>query len=201
VETIEKAMGEPLNVIIPEQDQNVQLPALKMRQVMVVDLFAAMEQSSRRAVAFVTGTYFSSTMGEQSQYSQQETSFGFRKVGSVWVFSNKEVTPPPRRAPAVKASFYQLEPYLDRHSVEDITTAIQTAWKMKASRQGANLTELKFHKETGLLIAVGDMGQIQMIDDVLNALRPDLTPRNPPLKQPEPSSKTNAPAKKPATEH
>jgi hypothetical protein len=66
--------------------------------------------------------------------------------------------------------------------VEDITTAIKTAWSMMtknnlgANRSGVG-TELKFHKETGLLIAVGDPREVQVIDDVLAALRPDLAPK------------------------
>jgi len=204
VAAIEKATGEPLNAIIPEQDKDVLLPALRMRQVTVSDLFAAMEQSSRRTEMYVTGTYYSGFAGSQAQYSQQNTSFGFRKVGTVWVFSNNKVTPPPDLV-SVKTRFYQLEPYLvgnavrPGNTVEDITTAIQTAWKMMENKQVRKnaTTELKFHKETGLLIAVGDAVQVQMIDDVLSALRPDLATGLPPA---EPR-KTNAPAKKQATEN
>jgi len=196
VEAIQKATGEPLNVIIPEQDKEVALPALKMRQVTVDDLFVAMEQSSRRMEIQVTGTYFSSPVNAHSQYTQIETSYGFRKVGSVWIFSNKKANPPPDQV-LVRTRFYQLDPYLGQHTVEDITTAIKTAWTMMtknnlaANRPGVG-TELKFHKETGLLIAVGDTQQVQVIDDVLAALGPGLAPKPKPGNVP---TKTNEPAK------
>lgn len=199
VEAIEKATGEPLNAIIHEQDKDVVLPALKMRQVTVADLFTAMEQASRRTETQITGTYFSNFSGgtPHSQYTTMETSAGFRKVGTVWIFTNKRAVPPPDTV-LVKTRFYQLDPYLAGHTIEDITTAIQTAWKMmaenKMSRNRNSATELKFHKETGLLIAVGDAAQVQVIDDVLNALRPDLAAG---LKPAEPPRKTNAPAKIP----
>ena len=176
---VEKATGEPLNAIIPEQDKDVILPALKMRQVTVADLFTAMEQSSRRTESQVTGTYFFADPngGPRSQYQMVETSYGFRRIGSVWVFSSKRAVPPPDQV-MVKTRFYQLQRYLEQNSIEDITTAIQTAWKMMAANKSAPnknaTTELKFHKETGLLIAVGDVAQVQVIDDVLTALRPDL---------------------------
>jgi hypothetical protein len=192
VAAVEKATGQPLNAIIPEQDKDVMLPALKMRQVTVEDLFVAMEQASRRTETYVTGTYYSGGGEPRSQYSQAETSSGFRKVGGVWIFSNKKINPPPDQV-LVKTRFYQLEPYLSGNTVEDITTAIQTAWKMMAENKSApkrnSATELKFHKETGLLIAVGDATQVQMIDEVLSALRPDL---NPPVKPGQPTRKPNA---------
>jgi hypothetical protein len=150
-----------------------------MRQVTVDDLFMAMEQGSHRMETIVTGTYFGdfSGAGARSQYANIETSYGFRKIAGVWVFSNKKAVPPPDQV-MVRTRFYQLKPYLEQSSVEDITTAIQTAWKMMAENKLAPnknaTTELKFHKETGLLIAVGDVTQVQVIDDVLNALRPDL---------------------------
>jgi len=54
------------------------------------------------------------------------------------------------------------------YKVEDITTAIETGWKM----QGATPTpKLSFHKDTKLLIGVGEPGQLQMVDEVLRQLR------------------------------
>jgi hypothetical protein len=192
VAAVEKATGEPLNAIIPDQDKDVTLPALKMRQVTVDDLFVAMEQGSRRTEAQVTGSYYSDFGGgSRSQYTMVNTSYGFRKVGTVWVFSNQKATALPDQV-LVKTRFYQLDPYLSGHTVEDITTAIQTAWKMMGENKMAPKnpgTELKFHKETGLLIAVGDATQVQVIDDVLSALRPDL---NPQAKPGQPTRKTNA---------
>jgi hypothetical protein len=198
VDAIEKATGAPLNAIIPEQDKDVLLPAVKVRQVTIDDFFLAMEQSSVRQEAQVTGTYFSDFggAGSRSQYTMVNTSCGFHRTGDLWVFTNKRATPLPDVV-AVKTRFYQLEPFFPQHTVEDITTAIQTAWKMMAENKMATTgakTDLKFHKETGLLIAVGDPAQVQVIDDVLLALRPDLAFR---LK-PSETRKTNASTKTPA---
>ena len=63
--------------------------------------------------------------------------------------------------------FYSLAPYLDRgFTVDDITTAIQTGWKMA----GVIPPELNYHKETKLLIAFGEPDELKTIQDVLNAL-------------------------------
>jgi hypothetical protein len=76
---------------------------------------------------------------------------------------------------------YLLTPYLDRGlTVDDITTAIQTGWKMLGY---SPTPELSFHKETKLLIAVGDPNQLETIDRVLSALNP---PGPTPIVKPEP---------------
>jgi hypothetical protein len=64
--------------------------------------------------------------------------------------------------------FYSLAPYLDRHiTVDDITTAIETGWKMLGDSAPANIS---FHKDTKLLIAVGEPSKLETIDAVLKAL-------------------------------
>jgi hypothetical protein len=61
-----------------------------------------------------------------------------------------------------------LSPYLDAgYKVEDITTAIKTAWDMLGIAQGP---EMKYHKDTKLLIAVGEADKLQMIDEALGQL-------------------------------
>ena len=43
VEAIEKAMGKPLNVIINKEDEDMALPPLKMNDVVMPQLFTALE--------------------------------------------------------------------------------------------------------------------------------------------------------------
>jgi hypothetical protein len=61
-----------------------------------------------------------------------------------------------------------LSPYLDRgFTVDDITTAIQTGWKMAGEMP---TPELNYHKETKLLIAYGEPNKLQTIQQVLQTL-------------------------------
>src|ERR1035437_1050455 len=53
VAAIEKAMGKPLNAIIPTEDADLQMPPLKMNDVVVPQLFAALESASRKTVEVV----------------------------------------------------------------------------------------------------------------------------------------------------
>ncbi len=55
VAAIEKAMGKPLNAIIPKEDEDLQMPPLKMNDVVVPQLFAALKAASRKEVAVSTG--------------------------------------------------------------------------------------------------------------------------------------------------
>jgi len=166
VKTIEKAMGKPLNVIINKEDENVELPPLKMNDVYLPQLFAALEAASRKVVAVSTGVYGGS-------YSQFSSSYGFKTDGqpfdnSVWHFHVEKPSLPPMISTQKVCQFYSLELYLERGlTVDDITTAIQTGWKMEGPETPP---ELNYHKETKLLIAYGEPGKLQTIDNVLKTL-------------------------------
>jgi hypothetical protein len=62
------------------------------------------------------------------------------------------------------------KPYLgpSSYTVEDITTAIQTGWKMLGE---TNMPNVSFHKDTKLLIAFGEEEKLKLIDDVLSQLK------------------------------
>jgi hypothetical protein len=155
VAAIQKSMGRPLNAIVPDEHVSVKLPPLKMKGVNVAQLFQALELASQ--------------FNPSGFRTSESITFGFRAEGkisddSIWYFYNNIHTKMPK-----ESRFYLLTPYLDRGlTVDDITTAIQTGWKMA----GISPTPvLSFHKETKLLIGVGDMYQLQTIDQVLGALR------------------------------
>lgn len=162
VTTIQKATGKPLNVIIPPEFADTQLPALKMNDVNVGQLFHALDLASTK---FENYSPF--------QPGQRTSAYGFRTDGditddSIWYFhaDNAPATPTQK-----VSRFYALAPYLDHGlKVDDITTAVETAWKMLGEKSPP---EISFHKDTKLLIAVGDPVKLQTIDSVLAALKPD----------------------------
>jgi hypothetical protein len=166
IKAIEKAMGKPLNVIIPEEDADVQLPPLKMSNVDVAQLFQALGAASQKVVSV-----FNQQFGS---YSQQQTGCGFEMASgrladdSVWYFHDQKPSRPPVISTQKICQFYSLSPYLDRgFTVDDITTAIQTGWKMAGV---TSPPELNYHKETRLLIAFGELNELQTIQQVLQTL-------------------------------
>jgi len=179
VAAIEKAAKKPLNAIIPTENANVQMPPLKMNDVDVVQLFtalgaASLKQETRNTSMSYGGGY--NVGPNYNSYTTVNTGYGFRTEGqmsddSIWFFyvqnpPQPQFTPP---TPAKACRFYQLRPYLDSGlTVDDITTAIQTGWKMMGD---TSPPEISFHKETKLLIAVGAPDKLEIIDDVLKALQ------------------------------
>jgi len=173
VTAIEKAMGRPLNAIVPEQYADTRLPALRMTEVNAAELFKALESSSLKREAVTTGSS-SSGPGGYSSYQVVSTAYGFRSQGpvsddTVWYFFVEGPVLPPLK-PNKTCRFFALTPYLEAgQSVDDITTAIQTGWKMLGDKDTPNIS---FHKDTKLLIAVGEPGKLETIDAVLKALQP-----------------------------
>ena len=165
VAAIEKAMGKPLNAIIPKEDSDLQIPPLRMNEVVAPQLFAALKAASRKTVAVLNGF--------GGSYSQYTGDYGFEtgdrpSDDSIWYFhANKPLAPPSDTLLKV-CQFYSLSPYLDRgFTVDDITTAIQIGWKMAGI---IPTPELNYHKETKLLIAFGEPNKLRTIDDVLKTL-------------------------------
>jgi len=164
VAAMEKAIGRPLNAVVPTQYSNFTLPSLKMKGIDAAQLFQALERASH------SNRRFSVPGG----FSYGKVSYGFGTVGpfsdnSVWFFYFE--------GPSLDkvSRFFLLTPYLDRGlTVDDITTAIQTGWKMLGL---APAPELSFHKETNLLIAVGEEDQLETIDHVLKALDTPVMPK------------------------
>jgi hypothetical protein len=155
VAAIEKASGRPLNAIVPNDYADWEaLPALKMESVDVAHLFKALELASHKQER-IGNTPYSSSYGFWTE--------GNPSANSIWSFNVSK----PLIIEKV-CRFYSLAPYLERGlTVDDITTAIQTGWKMLG--EGTQPT-ISFHKETKLLIAVGEPSKLDTIDAVLKAL-------------------------------
>jgi hypothetical protein len=175
VAAISKASGHPLNAIIPREDEAVVLPPLRMRHVDVSQIFDALGVSSKRLVPNLVGT----SSGGNKSWTYVDIGYGFKHQGAVdqdtiWSFHRNQPAPIPPEPSLKVCWFHQINPYLKNYSIESITTAIETGWKM------LNIAEppvIRFHKDTGLLIAVGEPDQLKVIDQVLRNLE---TPKAPP---------------------
>lgn len=169
VSAITKATGQPLNVIISDEDNDsVMLPALKMSDIDVSQLFSAVEMASaKKGMRPDPG---------RNSYVNYTVSYGFSvpngsgiSDNTIWYF---HVDKPPQdltmdqNAKAIR--FYNLEGYLNRgFTVDDITTAIKTGWKIAGMEPAP---ELNYHKETKMLIAFDEPRKLSTIEQVLNAL-------------------------------
>jgi hypothetical protein len=190
VDAIQKAMERPLNAIIPDDLADTKLPAVKMNSVDVAELFSALRLASVKLESYWLPGY--------NNYQTHQTVWGFKTEGkpsddSIWYFyAEKPIIPP--GAPEKKVSrFYSLAPYLERGTtVDDITTAVETAWKMLGETSPPTIS---FHKDTKLLIAVGDPTKLETIDAVLKALEPPKSAPGPVMRLLAPGSIPTPPQK------
>lgn len=170
VAAITKALGQPLNAIISEEDNDqCELPGLKMNDVDVQQLFSALESASVRQVSRPDQT--------GRGYTLYGISYGFRVANyslpvsdnTIWYFRMER---PPRDSGADEKAkvvrYFSLESYLNRgFTVDDITTAIKTGWKIAGVEPAP---ELNYHKETKMLIAYDEPRKLSTIEQVLNTL-------------------------------
>ena len=187
VDTIEKVTDKPLNTVIPDDCRDLEIPAFSVKNVTVAQLFGALGQMSKKDVRYII-------LEPESQYTTVPsgvyagtTSYGFKTEGiptesSIWYFywergsaaMGNELAPWQVLSSTV-CNFYQLDPYLEAgYKVDDITTAVGTAWKMLGI---TNPPAINYHKETKLLIVVGKQDQVDLVADVLKQLQ---------LKKPKP---------------
>jgi hypothetical protein len=192
VAAISQAMGRSLNAIVPDDVSGTTIPALNLTGVTVNQVFDALQIASVRKVVFQGRAFGRNADGPV----QGQATFGFRNVGpgsdnTIWCFYVEDPSigaPVLAAVPAPQCAIYQLGSYLERYKIEDITTAVETAWKMMDVKK---IPEMKFHKDTQLLIAVGAPEQLSMISSVLSALD-----RGTPAVAPKPSVPPGAPAPK-----
>jgi hypothetical protein len=175
VDAVEKAMSKPLNTVIPEEYANTQLPALSVKSVNVAQLFDALRRITTKDERSAWTDYINVNREPQTGspvtfyyswvfHSSFETE-GTPTDSSIWCFRCE--TPAIQHDPTI-CRFYQLAPYLGAdYKVEDITTAIETGWKMLGV---TSPPKMSYHKETKVLIAVGEADKLKTIDDVLKQL-------------------------------
>jgi hypothetical protein len=171
---ISKATDQHLNLIIPAGQAATKIMPMKVVNVTVSDLINAIQQASARQVPLVTG---SNPGSRQVQYQKVSLSFlpvsGSLTDETVWAFQSGEPTAEDKAVLAQLSEseqvckYFQLAPYLDDHTVEDITTAVETGWKMLGVDP---MPKLSFHQDTKLLIAVGPAEQVEQIPAVLQQI-------------------------------
>src|SRR6185436_5500908 len=180
VEAIRSSLKGPLNVVLPNNQNEVHIPPLKMRQVNVSELFNALGRVSTRSVAYQIG--YTDYTAPGPQYSVPGQSMNRRSTVSTYNEQYSFSTEPPITQNSIwylvissrpqtsenkVCRYYQLAPYLKNLKIDDVTTAIQAGWRMLGVSPAP---ELNFHKDTSLLIAVGDQQKLDIIDAVLAEL-------------------------------
>jgi hypothetical protein len=180
VTALDQALGKQVNVIIVESAAKVRLPPVRVRNATLVDVFMAIAAATQREVSVPVSTARGSGGPQTQSFQTRTVQSQFLPVASnnpfsddtVWSFVSNEPETLERnelaRKPVRELRHFQLRDYLtDKQTVEDITTAIRTGWQMLGVDEPP---ELKFHPETGILIAAGEQGLLEQIPMVLQQL-------------------------------
>jgi hypothetical protein len=162
VEAMEKAGVKNINVLIPPKLAQFNLPRLELRAVTASTIFTALN--------FVV---------------DQDAKRWFQ-VKNVWILQDSRREPPDTRVNRV----VYIGNLLGKYKVDDITTAIQTAWQLSPAGSKA---ELKYHSDTQLLIALADKPQLDTIHEVVTELHRGIVPT-----RIEPSASSDKTVKPPA---
>jgi len=195
VKAIEKVTGKPLNAVIPDDCKDLQMPAFSVKSVTAAQVFTALEQASQKNERFtVLDPRDRSVGGNGSDVYINTSHYGFQTAGvptenSIWCFywDKGREREPWQVLSSTVCKFYQLAPYLEAgYTIDDITTAVETGWKMMGI---TNPPTLNYHQNTKILIAVGEEAQVNLIRDVLIQLYPKKSEVKPADDQAEKSGK------------
>ena len=173
---VEKVTGKPLNAVIPDDCAGLKIFPISVKNVTVAQLFEVLTQASKRTERYtVIDPRELSIGGHGSDVYVNDSHYGFSTVGlptenSIWYFYRDKGSQfaPWQVLSSTVCKFYQLGPYLEAgYTVEDITTAVKTGWKMLGVIKPPEIT---YHKDTKVLIAVGEEDKVKLIGDVLKQL-------------------------------
>lgn len=192
--TYHKESGEYLNVMVPENLREVSetnLITVEIKQVTVSELFNLLSRASQRTVAatitaisnstfrrpeFVEGYRFepmSATGGPLTylllgEYAPEVIRQNPLPGDRDYLIIPPPLPPPPPPPVEPKTiQYFQLDPYLERFTVDDITTAIKTGWDMAGYKPAP---AMKYHEETKLLVFYGTEPEMTVIKGVLEGI-------------------------------
>lgn len=153
VSATEKSSPGAFNVVGEKADLAIELPPFSVRNADVSSLAAALT-----AMLQPRGYMLASNGRTQNQSSV----FTLRKITSLEAQNIAD-------RPSLFQSF-QLAPYLQNQSVDDIVGAVRTAWELDP-KHSASALNVKFHPPTGILLVSGPGDATMVVQTVLRELR------------------------------
>jgi hypothetical protein len=180
---IAEKLKHPVNIIFTGDSAETPLPALRLHQVTLPEFFAAIHAAGRSEAANGRAGYaFAPVDGAPNIYTfavhapPQPSAVAFGSAGQAFtatVFDDGAsavgAAPP---APDKSSLFFDLSTVLhDKLKIEDIITAIRTAWAAAEDGKEAPLEALRFHQDTKLLIATGFRNRLDIVTSIVKLLQ------------------------------
>ncbi len=172
-----KRLGHPINIVWTTGSEATPLPALRLHQVTVNEFFAAVTAAGRIGLEQGRSGYQFTEIPEAPNVFTFSVSQlpepGLQQLGRQRQLQSAVQLQPASPPPKPKQSqFFDVSGLLgEKLSIDDITTAIRTAWGAAATEGDEPPMEaLKFHQETQLLIATGSPEQLEAVNNLLALL-------------------------------
>lgn len=146
--------GAPFNVLAEKNDLALELPPFSLRNADPTALANAMGELLRQR-GFALQSNVRTWPGQAPVYA-------LRKLGPYEIPVDQRMVP--------QFQSFQLAPYLEAQSVDDIVGAIRAAWELDSTRNSDSL-RIKFHPPTGVLLISGPQQAIIMVQGILKELR------------------------------
>jgi len=167
MKVLEKARNETTPVIIPANATDIVLPPFELRNVTLSELFNALNLLGSSDNWSWHMSKASGDAGSNIWVLIKSTSNNVTGRGSVPIYNyNPQPSPAP---PEMKVQPIHVGYLLGKYKIEDLTTAIETGWEMagKSADPKAQAPELKYHKDTELLLIKGYPAQISFVNELL----------------------------------
>jgi hypothetical protein len=160
------------NVLISPSMKDAKLPAFELQNVTFTDIFQALNNVSDTSSS---GKWVLSGSSEPIWVLNPVQPPHIYGVPAAIPISN--YTPGSRPPSGTRVSSCQIFPvarFLTNFKIDDLTTAIETAWGLSPTVQKEPPGTLKFHKDTELLIVVGTEEELRLVTEVLTSLRQEI---------------------------
>jgi hypothetical protein len=176
VEALKKSFQPAPNIIVPPTLKHKPIPEFELQNVTLADMFQALNSLSEdKSIHWqLSGSsepiwvLNSAGGGNNAGLPQAGFAMGDRYGAGMGV--------DPLTGAPINSRTCQIIPVakiLKQYKIEDITTAVKTAWGMMGDDAGA---QMKYHTDTKLLIVVGTPQQLNVLTQVLASL--EANPQN-----------------------
>lgn len=184
VEELKAHLNVSPNIIVAPKLRDTPIPELELKNVTLADIFQALntlseDKSIQWQLSGSTEPIWVLNPAPGTSQTQAQTG-GYPGAGGFGM-GGMTVDPLTGMPMAMNngrtCQILPLGKYLQpvgEYKVEDITTAVKTAWSMMGDDAGA---QLKYHTDTKLLIAVGTSAQLSILSQVLSSLEMGLDSR------------------------
>jgi hypothetical protein len=171
------ALGERPNVVIHPEATAYDLPPFSLRNVTASQVFGALNMLGEPGR---TGVWQMVNNQDGDIWTLMPERRGSIDPATGLPLMANGMTPPAAfaRSPSRICRIFNLTLVLDDYTVEDVTTAVKGAWELLTP---GDQPAMKYHKDTKLLIVVGEPTELSVVSEVLTSLQQNITYKSRPI--------------------